>query len=179
MILKRGKVHADTSMVVAPGTRQVMRMLLEKGHLKSFIDAGARLAESACGFCIGNGHTPGTNWVSVRTNNRNYEGRCGAPDAKVYLVSPETAAATAMRGVLIDPRDIRTPAPRFTVPKKYAIDDSLIIKTAKKSKARVEQGPNIVEPPPPRRLPPNMDGAVAIKLATTFRPTTFCRPGVG
>ena len=106
LILRQGSVHPDVSMIVAPATRQVLRTLMERGYLKDIVGAGVRVAESVCGFCIGNGQAPGYGWVSVRTSSRNYQGRCGNRDAEVYLVSPETAAATALRGVLTDPRDL-------------------------------------------------------------------------
>jgi aconitate hydratase len=164
MILKRGRVHPELGMVIAPGSRQVARLLLERGTLKAFYDAGARVVESTCGFCIGNGQTPGTGWVSVRTNNRNYRGRCGTRDAKVYLTSPETAAATALRGVLTDPRDLRKPAPRYTVPRKYPVDDNLILMPPKKGKPEIVRGPNIVDPPVPTPLPADLTGMITLKL---------------
>ena len=105
-ILKGKKAHPAVSFGVAPGTRQVLRMISANGALTDFVDAGARILEPACGFCVGNGQSPHSGAVSVRTNNRNFEGRCGTKDAKVYLVSPESAVAAALTGKITDPRDL-------------------------------------------------------------------------
>ena len=164
LILRQGRVHPDLSMIVAPATRQVLRTLMERGYLKDIISAGARVAESVCGFCIGNGQAPGSGSVSVRTSSRNYQGRCGTPDADVYLVSPETAAATALRGVLTDPRDLKRPAPRPKVPRRFPIDDSMIIAPPKKGRIEVMRGPNIVDPPTNKKLVPHLRGQLVLKL---------------
>jgi aconitate hydratase len=164
LILRRGSVHPDVSMIVAPGTRQVLRTLMERGYLKDIVGAGARIAESVCGFCIGNGHAPGHGWVSVRTSSRNYPGRCGTKDAEVYLVSPETAAATALRGVITDPRDLKQPAPRPKVPRRFPIDDSLILAPSKKGGVQIVRGPNIVDPPTNKKLAPHLRGQLVLKL---------------
>ena len=97
-ILKGKTVHPDVSLVIAPGSRQVLSMLSKNGALHDMIEAGARICETACGFCIGMGQSPSTNAVSVRTNNRNFFGRSGTKSAGIYLVSCETAAATALTG---------------------------------------------------------------------------------
>jgi aconitate hydratase len=164
LILRRGRVHPNVDMIVAPGTRQVLRTLMERGYLKDIVGAGARVTESVCGFCIGNGQAPGHGWVSVRTSSRNYQGRCGTRDAGVYLVSPETAAATALRGVLTDPRDLKRPAPRLTVPRRFPIDDSMVIAPPKQGKVEVVRGPNIVDPSPNQRLEPHLLGQLVLKL---------------
>jgi aconitate hydratase len=165
LILKDKVVHPEVSLVVAPATRQVTHTLLDRGYLKHILSAGARLTESVCGFCIGHGQAPGSDWVSVRTNNRNYEGRCGTPDAKVYLVSPETAAATALKGYLCDPRDLKRPAPRFKMPIKFETNDRMIIAPTKKTRRnKVERGPNIVDPPKYAPLAPTVRGEAILKL---------------
>jgi len=102
-ILKGKKINSETSVIVAPGSKQVFSMISKNGVLSSIIDAGARIMESTCGFCIGNGQAPKTNAVSVRTNNRNFEGRSGTKTAGIYLVSPETAALCALKGEFVDP----------------------------------------------------------------------------
>lgn len=164
LMLKGRKVHPGLSLVVAPATTQVMRALLDRGYIKALLDAGARLAEPACGFCIGHGYAPASQAVTVRTNNRNYEGRCGTLDARVYLVSPETAVATALRGTLCDPRDLRRKAIRPAPQKKVPIDDLLIVKPPKNKKVAVVRGPNIIDPPVNERLPASLNGVVALKL---------------
>ena len=105
-ILKGKTVHPDVSLVIAPGSKQVLTMLAKEGALADMVAAGARILESACGPCIGMGQAPATNAVSLRTFNRNFEGRSGTRSARVYLVSPETAAASALAGVLTDPRTL-------------------------------------------------------------------------
>jgi aconitate hydratase len=165
LILRQGSVHPDVSMFVAPGTRQVLRTLMERGYLKDIVGAGARIGESVCGFCIGNGQAPGHGWVSVRTSSRNYQGRCGTQDAEVYLVSPETAAATALRGVLTDPRDLKRPAPRPNVPRRFPVDDSMILAPPKKGRVGIVRGPNIVDPPTNKRLTPHLMGQLVLKLS--------------
>lgn len=146
-IAKRG-VHPDVSLVVAPGSKQVYEMIAASGGLELLVKAGARLAESACGFCIGMGQSPRDNALSVRTNNRNFFGRSGTKSAGIYLVSPETAAACAITGELTDPRTLSFAYPKITVPQKYAINDNLILFGRRaRPKTRIYRGPNIVKPP--------------------------------
>ncbi len=142
-ILKNNKVHPDVSLTISPGSRQVLQMVTKNGALTDLISAGARLLESACGPCIGMGQSPATGAVSLRTFNRNFPGRSGAPDDKVYLSSPLTAAVSAITGKITDPRDYLK---QFTVklPEKYNIDDSMIIPPSKEpEKVEIERGPNI------------------------------------
>ena len=106
-ILKGNKVSLDVCLGIAPGSREVFQMISEDGTLSDMISSGARILESACGFCIGNHFSPNSGGVSLRTNNRNFEGRSGTKDAQVYLVSPETAAVSAVRGMLTDPTSLR------------------------------------------------------------------------
>ena len=104
-ILKGKKVHPKVSLIVAPGSKQVFEMIARNGALADMIASGARIMESACGFCIGAGQAPVTGGVSLRTNNRNFEGRSGTDSGQIYLVSPEAAALSAIAGVLVDPLD--------------------------------------------------------------------------
>ena len=125
-ILKGKTVHPDVSLVIGPGSKQVLTMLARNGALADMIAAGARILESACGPCIGMGQSPRTNAVSVRTNNRNFYGRSGTKSAGIYLVSCETAAVTALTGVLTDPRclDIDLDIP---MPETYTVNDNLVL----------------------------------------------------
>ncbi|MCG8643276.1 MAG: aconitate hydratase [Desulfobacterales bacterium] len=146
-ILKGHRVPSEMSLVIAPGSRQVLRALTECGALADMIAAGARIAESTCGFCVGVGQAPRSEGVSVRTSNRNFPGRSGTKDAQVYLVSPETAAATALSGKLTDPRTLGEPA-SITLPEVFPVDDSMIIQPAPQGEAvEIIRGPNIAPLP--------------------------------
>lgn len=163
-ILKGKKVHPDTSLVVAPGSKQVFEMIARDGGLADIISSGARIMESACGFCIGAGQAPSTRGVSLRTNNRNFEGRSGTKSAGIYLVSPETAALSALEGKLADPMDMPAGSyPAIEMPKSFIIDDSMIIPPSDK-KAPVFRGPNIGEPPYTEPLMDEIKGIIGIKL---------------
>ena len=165
-IFKKGghSVHPEVSMTVSPGSRQVLDMIALNKGLSHLIEAGARILESACGPCIGNGISPPSAGVSLRTFNRNFEGRSGTKDAKVYLCSPETAAAAAIYGVITDPRKLGK-FPKVKTPAKFLIDDSMIVPPAKDpSKVTVIRGPNIKELPKQGALPDSLKGKVLIKL---------------
>ncbi len=158
-------VHEDVSFVVAPGSRQVLRMIADNGALSTLIASGARVAESACGFCIGNSQAPGTDSVSVRTSNRNFEGRSGTKSAKVYLTSVETAVATAIRGELTDPRALGLEYPRIELPEAYIIDDSMIIPPQEEREGvEIFRGPNIGTPPENEPMDDEIQGVIAIKV---------------
>ncbi|AIY84921.1 hypothetical protein U729_1237 [Clostridium baratii str. Sullivan] len=164
-ILKGRKVHKDVSLVIAPGSRQVMEMLARNGALGDIISAGARILENSCGPCIGMGQAPGTDGVSLRTFNRNFYGRSGTLSAKVYLVSPETAAVSAITGVLTDPRELDVDLD-FEMPKEFLIDDSMIIKPAKDgAEVEVKRGPNIKAFPINKPLGEKIEGKVVIKVS--------------
>jgi aconitate hydratase len=164
-ILKGRRVHPSVSLGIAPGSRQILQMLVENGALHDLIAAGGRVMESACGFCIGNHFSPGSGGVSVRTSNRNFEGRSGTKDAKVYLASPETAAIAAITGALVDPRASGIAYPRIDEPDAYSVDDAMFIfPTAEMAQTRVMRGPNIGEPPRNERMAADLDGGVAIKV---------------
>ncbi len=167
-LLLRGKrVHPEVSAGVAPGSRQVVQMLVREGLLGEFVNAGFRLFENACGFCIGNSGAPESGAVSLRTNNRNFEGRSGTADAEVYLVSPEVAAAAAISGEFTDPRTLDNLA-EVQRPDRFLIDDSLFLfrETAGTGLPGtvIKRGPNIGEPPVGTPLPAALDGVAAIKV---------------
>lgn len=160
-MLKGKKVHPDISFGVVPGSRQVLRMITENGALIDIIDSGARILEVSCGFCAGYGQSPPSGAVSIRTNNRNFKGRSGTADAKVYLVSPEVAVATAITGKLTDPRDLDMDYPQVAIPDRFHIDDSMIIKP-QSGDVKVVRGPNISEPPHNMPMPTNLRVKVSI-----------------
>jgi len=164
--LKGKHVHPEVSFVVAPGSKQVLRMMADNGALSDLIAAGARIAESACGFCIGRGQAPGTNAVSVRTINRNFLGRSGTRSAQVYLSSPETAAACALTGGFTDRRTLgEENYPMIEFPEKFTIDDNLILSPSEKPETvEIFRGPNIGEPPANEPLPEVMKGEVMLKV---------------
>jgi aconitate hydratase len=150
-VLKGNTVHPDVSLVIAPGSRQVLSMLASNGALADMISAGARILESACGPCIGMGQSPRTGAISLRTFNRNFEGRSGTASAQVYLVSPETAAASALAGVLTDPRTLGAP-PSVSLPPHFEVNDNLVLLPSKDAEnVEIVRGPNIK--PFPRNTP--------------------------
>ena len=162
-LLKGRTARPEVSLVVAPGSRQVLENIARTDALYDLIAAGARLDEAACGFCIGAAQAPQTSAVSIRTSNRNFEGRTGTKTAGVYLVSPETAVACALAGKMTDPRDLGIPYPKVREPKRLLLDDSLILPPAKDPGAvEVFRGPNLVGPPPMEVLPDRLAGPVAL-----------------
>jgi len=161
-MLKGRKVHPEVSVAIAQGSRQVLEMITANGALHTMIAAGCRIMEAACGFCVGAGQAPPSGGISVRTSNRNYVGRSGTADAKVYLTSPETAVATALTGVLTDPVTLGMVYPRVELPASYAIDDSMISKPT--GKKEVKRGPNIGTPPSNTPMPAELKARVAIKV---------------
>ena len=163
-MLKGKRVHPNVSFGIAPGSRQVQAMVAKNGLMDIFLAAGARIYESACGFCCGAGQSPQSKGVSLRTSNRNYEGRSGTKDGQVYLVSPESAVAAALTGKLTDPRDLGLEFPDITLPEVYHIDDGLIIEPSCESNIEVFRGPNIGAPPKNTKIPERLSGKVAIKL---------------
>ena len=165
-ILKGKTVHPNVSLAIAPGSKQVFNMLAENGALADMIAAGARILESACGPCIGMGQAPNSGGVSLRTFNRNFEGRSGTADAQVYLVSPETAAASALTGVFTDPRDLGE-YPEIKMPEKFLINDNMVEPPAPESemdKVEVLRGPNIKPFPTSVRMPEEIEAKVLLKV---------------
>jgi len=164
-MLKGRQARPEISLVVAPGSRQVLETIAHTDAVFDLLAAGARLDEAACGFCIGAAQAPQTDAVSVRTSNRNFEGRSGTKSAQVYLVSPETAAACALAGEMTDPRDLGVPCPKIAEPERYVIDDTMILAPdPRRAGIEVFRGPNLVGPPPMDALPDRLAGPVALKV---------------
>lgn len=163
-MLKGKKVHPNISFGVAPGSKQVLSMIAENGALADLVAAGARILESTCGFCVGCGQAPQTQGVSLRTNNRNYEGRSGTKSGQVYLVSPETAVAAALTGQITDPRDLGMEYPQIILPEEYKIDDSMVLEPSCDAGIEVFRGPNIGEPPKNTSMPKTLQARAAIKV---------------
>ena len=158
------KVAENLDMTVTPGSRQVFDMIAHDGSLAKLIESGARILESSCGPCIGAGQSPPSNGVSLRTFNRNFEGRSGTKSANVYLVSPETAAAAALTGKITDPRELGD-YPEFKMPKEFTVDDSMVIAPpASGDGIEISRGPNIQSLPIAKPLPDSLAGEVLIKL---------------
>lgn len=163
-ILKGKKVHPEVSLVIAPGSRQVMEMMARNGALGDIISAGARVLENSCGPCIGMGQAPGTNGISLRTFNRNFYGRSGTLSANVYLVSPETAAVSALAGVLTDPTEVDIDI-NIEMPREFLIDDSMILEPADIGcEVNVIRGPNIKPFPVNKKLSETIEGKILIKV---------------
>jgi aconitate hydratase len=167
-ILKGKKVHPNVSFVIAPGSKQVLENIAREGALTDLLSTGVRLAESACGFCIGNSQSPKTDAVSLRTSNRNFLGRSGTKSAQVYLVSPETAAASVITGKITDPREmeeIGIEYPDIKIPERFYIDDSMFIyPPPHPEKIEIYRGPNIGDPPSSTPMPESISGEVTIKV---------------
>lgn len=163
-ILKGKTVHPDVSLVIAPGSKQVLTMIAKNGALADMVAAGARILESACGPCIGMGQAPKTNAVSLRTFNRNFEGRSGTRSAQVYLVSPEVAAASAIAGVLTNPEELGE-APDVKMPSEFIADDNMIVAPAPEGEeVEVVRGPNIKPFPLNKELGNEIGGKILIKV---------------
>lgn len=165
-ILKGKTVCPTVSLCIAPGSKQVLNMLAMNGALGDMIGAGARILESACGPCIGMGQSPNSGGISLRTFNRNFEGRSGTKDAGIYLVSPEVAAASALTGYLTDPRDLGE-APTVEMPEHFTINDNMIEPPASPEKAasiEVLRGPNIKPFPKTEPLPESITAKAVLKV---------------
>ena len=165
-ILKGKTVHPDVSLSIAPGSKQVLNMLSRCGALADIIDAGARVLESACGPCIGMGQSPNSKGVSLRTFNRNFEGRSGTADAGIYLVSPETAAVSALTGVLTDARTFGE-MPEIEMPDEFIINDNMIVMPAGEEEAdsvEVIYGPNIKPFPTTKPMPESITAKAVLKV---------------
>ena len=165
-ILKGKTVHPDVSLVIGPGSKQVLTMLARNGALADMLGAGARILESACGPCIGMGQSPKTNAVSVRTNNRNFYARSGTASAGIYLTSCETAAVTALTGVLTDPRTLDIDL-AVEQPAQFEVNDNLVIPPAAEGEedaVEVVRGPNIKAFPLGHDLEESVSGKVLLKM---------------
>jgi aconitate hydratase len=163
-VLKGKTVHPRVSLTVTPGSKQVYTMIARKGALADLIAAGARVLESACGPCVGMGQAPPTGTVSVRSYNRNFKGRSGTPDDQVYLASPETCAATALHGVITDPRRLGEPV-HIKQPALYVVNDNMILPPAENpDEVEVIRGPNIKPLPDFRPIPDTLRGRVLLRV---------------
>ena len=163
-ILREKKVAPAVSLIVAPGSRQVFEMIARNGALADMIAAGARIMESACGFCIGAGQAPTTDGVSLRTNNRNFEGRSGTASAAVYLVSPETAALSAVAGSLVDPLDARPANTRRSPCPRCSTSTTPWSCPPAEETVTIVRGPNIGEPPFTAPLMDEIRGVIGLKV---------------
>jgi aconitate hydratase len=169
-ILKGKTVHPDVSLTISPGSKQALGMIAQSGALATLVAAGARILEAGCGPCLGMGQAPASGAVSVRSFNRNFQGRSGTADAQVYLASPEVCAAAALVGALTDPRNLGQ-APTFTLPTSFVVDDNLIVPpTRDSSQVQVVRGPNIK--PLPTRGPLEDDLRAEVLLVTGDNITT-------
>lgn len=165
-ILKGKKVADNVSLAIAPGSKQVFNMLALNGALGDMIAAGARILESACGPCIGMGQSPNSEGVSLRTFNRNFEGRSGTADGQIYLVSPETAAVSAINGVFTDPRALGEAAD-IAMPEKFLINDNMVIEPApveEMDSVEILRGPNIKEYPKTSPLTDSIEASCSLKV---------------
>ena len=165
-ILKGKTICPTVSLCIAPGSKQVLNMLALNGALADMINAGARILESACGPCIGMGQSPNSKGVSLRTFNRNFEGRSGTKDASIYLVSPEVAACSALTGYLTDPREMGD-APQISMPDKFIVNDNMIEPPASVEEAKdieVLRGPNIKPFPKTEPLPAELEARAVLKV---------------
>ncbi len=164
-MLEGKKVKPEVSFGVAAGSRQVLEMVTQDNGLMNIIKSGARILESVCGFCIGAGQAPKSKGVSIRTSNRNFKGRSGTADADIYLVSPETAVACALTGKITDPRSLDIKYPKVKLPKKFLIDDTMILEPERDgSKVEINRGPNIGNPPYSDPLAENLTGECTLKV---------------
>ncbi len=164
-ILKGKKIHPDVSFTISPGSGQVLQMISKNGALADLISAGARILECACGPCIGMGQVPSTGAVSLRTYNRNFRGRSGSPDDKVYLCSPVTATVSALTGEITDPGDFLKRRINIKLRDKYIVDDSMLIPPSEEpDKVIVKRGPNIKPLPIKERLEKSLKIKVVLKV---------------
>lgn len=170
-VLKGRRINNMVEFAIAPGSRQVLNMLASSGALADMISAGARILESGCGPCIGQGFSPADGVISLRTFNRNFAGRSGTKNDRIFLVSPETAVASALTGMITDPRNLpklfAIEYPRLELPQEFTIDDSMIEKPLSEKdaeKVQLLRGPTIVVPESPLPLPDLLKGQVLIKV---------------
>ena len=164
-ILDGKVVDPSVSFIVAPGSKQVFKMIAENGALAKLISAGARIMESACGFCIGAGQAPPNNAHSVRTNNRNFLGRSGTKTADIFLASPASAVAAALSGYITDPRKLGDNYPEVEMPDEFEIDDTMLLSPSPEpEKVEVYKGPNIGNPPEDNPVAEKLAGEVTLKV---------------
>ncbi len=184
-VLKGRRINNMVEFAIAPGSREVLNMLAKNGALADMIEAGARILESACGPCIGQGLSPADGMVSLRTFNRNFPGRSGTKNDKIYLVSPETAIASVTTGEITDPRDLPKllgiEYPKIELPEKFIVDDNMVEKPLSEKdavKVKVLRGPTIVVPQMPAQLPEKLKGKVLIKCSDKITTDDIMPAGV-
>lgn len=164
-MLKGKRVHPEVSAALTPGSRQVVRTLMDRGEWQAVVDSGIRILENVCGPCIGMGFSPPTGSVCLRTFNRNFEGRSGTKSAGVFLCSPETAAAAVITGQITDPRDLQLKVQSPSLPERFPVDDSMIIPPSKTPhNVEIIRGPNIKPLPIKGTLPEKLGGTVLLKV---------------
>jgi aconitate hydratase len=164
-LLEGRKVHPDVVFAVAPGSKQALELITQNGALLTFLKAGARILESACGPCIGMGFAPPSGGVSIRSFNRNFEGRSGTPDAKVYLASPEVCVACAIAGEIVDPRKLGVQWVKVEMPERFPYGDEAFIEPLPEEEAKkveIYRGPNIKPLPEFDELPESLEGEVSL-----------------
>jgi aconitate hydratase len=164
-LLEGRKVHPDVVFAVAPGSKQALELITQNGALLTFLKAGARILESACGPCIGMGFAPPSGGVSIRSFNRNFEGRSGTPDAKVYLASPEVCVACAIAGEIVDPRKLGVQWVKVEMPERFPYGDEAFIEPLPEEEAKkveIYRGPNIKPLPEFDELPEGLEGEVSL-----------------
>jgi aconitate hydratase len=179
-ILEGRRVHSETNFHVNPGSRQVLENVMQGGGLQSYLSSGVRLHEPGCQGCIGMGQAPGTGEVSLRTFPRNFPGRSGTKDDKVYLCSPETATASGLKGVITDPRDLAAEMeyPRIEDPAKYIIDEkSIVFPSEELRKTTVVRGPNIKALPELQPLPDSFEAEVVLQVGDNISTDTIMPAG--
>ncbi|MDI6785267.1 MAG: aconitate hydratase [bacterium] len=164
-ILRNKKIHPNVSLIISPGSKQVLENIAKNGALTDILYSGARITDPVCGFCIGNSQSPQTNAISIRTSNRNFFGRSGTKSAQVYLTSVETAVACAITGKITDPRNFEMDYPQIKLSSKFHIDDNMILQpSANDKEVQIYRGPNIGQPPLGSPLSEHILGNVAIKV---------------
>jgi len=165
LILKGKKIHPEVNVAINPGSRQVLREIEKNGALEWLLSAGVRILEIGCGPCIGMGFSPSTNGVSLRTYNRNFLGRSGTKSAKVYLVSPESAAAAAITGFITDPRDLGLEPLKIEIEEKIDTNDSMILSpSVEPEKVKIIKGPNIYSLPLKDHLENKIEAKIELKV---------------
>ena len=185
-LLRGKKVHPDVVFAVAPGSKQALELITQNGVLLDFLKAGARILESACGPCIGMGYAPPSGGVSIRSFNRNFEGRSGTPDAKVYLASPEVCVACAIAGEIIDPRKLAEREGikwiKVEMPEKFPYGDEAFIPPLPEEEAKeveIYRGPNIRPLPEFDEMPENISGEVSLIVGDNITTDHIMPAGVG
>lgn len=176
-LLEGETVHRDVELGIYPSTRTVIREVLQRGAYDTLVASGARIFEPVCGGCNGSGFAPASGSVSLRTTPRNFKGRSGTKDDQVYLVAPETAAASAIMGVITDPRTLGKTSPSFKVPERYINDKSIFIAPENNPDQVIRKGPNIKPIPELKAMPDSLEAPVSLKLGDDVSTDWICPAG--